>query len=201
MKKLLKTGSLLAFLLAALITASSLGLGAGQSASAATLISDLEYTTVVSTKNDLDTDTGFTAVSNLNAWGARSYYNYKVKLDGLSITFNTTPGNGDCIGFVFTNDPASGFFGAASPLSITLWKALHAGQSRLHVGASHDYNGASKVHVAPDADSAKGFAVASSMVINDQATVGMNIKFTAHDAQWYKVTITMTHSTMWDKKP
>jgi hypothetical protein len=160
------------------------------------LLTDAEWTTVSSTNNYQSTD-GYTEISNLAGWGARSYYNYKVKLDGLEINLKTTSNTGDCIGICLGNSIYSYFGESSTPVTISMWKNLYAGQTRLHIGSSHDYNGDPLVYTATDGLT-KGFGVATSMVINDAATIGYKLKFTKENDDYYRVTFTMTDSSMWD---
>jgi len=159
-------------------------------------LTDADWTTVSATNNYQSSD-GYTEISNLSAWGARSYYNYKTKLDGLEISLKTSAVTGDCVGICLGNSIYSYFGESSTPVSITLWKNLYSGQTRLHVGSSHDYTGDPLVYTATDGLT-KGFAVATSMVINDAATVGYTVKFTKENESYYRLTFTMTDSSMWD---
>lgn len=140
-------------------------------------------------------ENGYTTVSNLGGWGVRAYHKNLVKFDGLEISFRATTVKGDCVGIIFAG--TNGAYFGDTPLAITYWNELYAGQARLNFGTNHDYNAASVVHTAPDSGSAKGFSVASSMVCAQAPTMGWTIKFESYNDEFYSVKITMTDSTMW----
>jgi len=159
-------------------------------------INDGEWTSISAT-NNYQSENGYTEIADLVSWGARSSYNYKVKLDGLEINLKTTANSGDFVGICLGSSIYSYFTESNTPVALTLWKNLFSGQTRLHVGASHDYNGVPLVYTATDGATA-GFGVATSMVINDAATLGFKVKFTLENESYYRLTFTMTDSTMWE---
>jgi len=151
------------------------------------------------TEAKYDEEKGMTEISNFKTWGHRSYYNYKVKLDGLVITLEATMSKGDCVGFLFASSTDAYLGDSTSNLAFTLWKGIYSNgaQSRFHIGTNHNYNSTSLVYVSPDLSSNKGFNAANSMVITDAPTMGLRIAFDKYDDDWYKITISMTAASMW----
>lgn len=141
-------------------------------------------------------ENGYTKVSNLHVYGARSYYGHLVQIDGLELSFRASTNSGDCVGIILANDKMNSYFG--NGVAITYWNNLwNSSQARLNIGANHDYNNASIVYTEPKLDSSLGFGVASSMVCNQAETMGWTLKFESYNDEFYSIKITMTDGEMW----
>jgi hypothetical protein len=98
--------------------------------------------------------TGGVEIGSLHAYSAEMRKSSKVTLDGLSFTFQNTGscdnGRNSATGFYFSQGEG---FGWSAP-TFLIWHALYSGQTRLVVGANHDYNAASVAQVSPASDAA-----------------------------------------------
>lgn len=140
---------------------------------------------------------GFTKLANFTGWGARTAYAYKVKLDGLKVSFKTKTLNGDCAGFFLANNfGTSSYFGDGTPIAVTYWNNLYNGQARLNFGRSHDYNAETIVYTSAECTT-KGFGVADSMVASQTETMGYEITFNKQSEDVYSVTVRMLAGSMW----
>lgn len=140
---------------------------------------------------------GYTKLANFTGWGARAAYAYKVKLDGLKVSFKTKTLSGDCAGFFLANNfGTSPYFGDGTPVAVTYWNSLYSGQARLNFGRSHDYNEDSIVYTSAECTE-KGFGVASSMVASQAETMGYEITFNKQSEDLYSVTVRMLAGSMW----
>jgi hypothetical protein len=142
--------------------------------------------------------TGGVEIGSLHAYSAEMRKSSKVTLDGLSFTFQNTGscdnGRNSATGFYFSQGEG---FGWSAP-TFLIWHALYSGQTRLVVGANHDYNAASVAQVSPASDAATGFGLASSLVMNSLTNDGFAISFEHTSYSWWKVTLTeIFDSSFW----
>lgn len=147
------------------------------------------------------TDNGY-CMTHMTTYGQVGYFNQKVKLDGLTFDVRATGiNNGDTFGYYLSTTKDSSLDWKKP--TFTIWKGLYGSgaQTRINVGASHDYNNGSIVYVSPDKTAAKGFGVATSGVMNnvsDSGTAGVRFSFSKYDDNWYAVKmISLTGVEFW----
>ncbi|MBQ3019752.1 MAG: hypothetical protein IJD77_04115 [Clostridia bacterium] len=84
-----------------------------------------------------DTETGYTHLNAMNAWGDRLYYNEKLTLDGLTVTIGSTNMVANSrFGFGFTND-AGGYTPQSGPFNVTVVPSQYSGQDSVYFNSTH----------------------------------------------------------------
>ena len=149
-------------------------------------------------------ETGFSTVYNFAAWGYRMAYNYKVKLDGLTLElYNNTFGTdaNQVFGFGLAKEISDSPFDKANAFCGSFWpNNAVVGQTRLTLSRSHNFAGTHAVcfatpeDAAAAGDGAGAVDFVSSIVYgNVSGELGAKLEF-AHVAEpdcWsVKITIT-----------
>ena len=84
-----------------------------------------------------DTETGYTHLSGMTAWGDRLYYNEKLTLDGLTVTIGSTNMAANSrFGVGFTND-AGGYTPQSGPFNVTVVPSRYDGQDCVYFNSTH----------------------------------------------------------------
>lgn len=84
-----------------------------------------------------DTETGYTHLSGMTAWGDRLYYNEKLTLDGLTVTIGSTNmAASSRFGVGFTND-AGGYTPQSGPFNVTVVPSRYDGQDCVYFNSTH----------------------------------------------------------------
>jgi len=182
--------------------------GAIYGATATNSINKIDATSNIASDWVLQNGSGFGAtditngvrIGNIPGPYAQMYNKNKVKLDGLSFTFNNVVGaNCKTLGFYFNKEIAK----APSNFSkhvFTLWHAPYSNtQARLSCTLDHDYN-ATPTCYTTSAFAEAGFGVAASMVMNNNKSTndGINVKFNKIDTSTWTVTFKELYSqTIW----
>ena len=84
-----------------------------------------------------DTETGYTHLNAMNAWGDRLYYNEKLTLDGSTVTIGSTNMVANSrFGFGFTND-AGGYTPQSGPFNVTVVPSQYSGQDSVYFNSTH----------------------------------------------------------------
>lgn len=140
-------------------------------------------------------ENGYHTVSGLE-YATTAYKTEKVRLDGLTIEMKVSGfGASQAAGIIFSS-AAGATYGSGTAVAMTLWHDPYAnGQSRLHIGASHDYNEASFA-CTDEACTNAGFGVASSMVLNSITDGDLKIEITSHSETAYKVKLTIAQDNL-----
>lgn len=136
-------------------------------------------------------------LNGLNTFGKRSYYNQKVRVDGLTFTIGFDGlGNalGDCRGFYLHSGTGLGYFSESTdPSAVFSFWSLY-GQMRMYSGKNHDYNGAAAASIGYNSMTAESPTGQSSaggtLVMAFSTNFSAGISFEKVDTTWYKMTIT-----------
>ncbi len=133
---------------------------------------------------------GYYNVSNVQ-YGTGAYTTEKVQLEGLIIDMKISEMSAStAAGVIFSGNPAPSYDN--STVAMTLWYDPFAiGQSRFHVGANHDYNGATYVYKDSQGATGQGFGLDKTMVLNPVASGDIRIEITSENDIAYKVKFTI----------
>ena len=126
----------------------------------------------------------------------------KVQLEGLTVelkisNFRIAETGGQAAGIIFSGVPGATYSNGA--VAMTLWHDPYAnGQTRLHIGADHDYNSSSLAYPTPECTE-PGCGIAGSMVFNKVTDIELKIEIKSYDENVYAVKFTsMTPHLMWE---
>lgn len=130
----------------------------------------------------------------LDTYGQHGAYAYKVHLDGLEVTCRaeSLPVQSTSFGIYLSSSP-NAYLGFPT---ISVWKGLYGGQTRVNVGEDHNYNNDPSIYVAPDLTAKKRFGLAASMVMqtaNDITHAGFKVTFAKYNENWYTLTFTAVY--------
>lgn len=140
---------------------------------------------------------GYYSVEGLQ-YDKSAYTAEKVQLDGLTIEMKIRGLAMDkAAGIVFSGNPGASY--ANSHVAMTLWYDPFAnGQSRFHVGANHDYNGATYVYKDSQGATGQGFGLDKTMVLNNVTDGDIKIEINSENDIAYKVKFTiMQDNLLW----
>ena len=148
-----------------------------------------------------DAGDGFYAVSGIG-YDTSAYTTEKVKLEGLTIEmklsdFKIAEGGCQAAGVVFAANPGATY--GNSVVAITLWQDPFAiGQTRLHLGSDHDYNGTSYAYSDPGCTN-NTFGLDRTLVFNPVTDIDLKIEINSYDENTYAVKITsLTPHLLWE---
>lgn len=127
----------------------------------------------------------------LDTYGQHGAYVHKVHLDGLEVTCRaeSLPAQSTSFGIYLSNTPNT-YLGFPT---ISVWKGLYSGQTRVNVGNDHNYNNPPSIYISPDLTASKKFGLAASMVMqtsDDMTHAGFKVAFAKYDESWYTLTFT-----------
>lgn len=127
----------------------------------------------------------------LDTYGQHGAYLHKVHLDGLEVTCRaeSLPEKSSSFGIYLSNTPNT-YLGFPT---ISVWKGLYNGQTRVNVGTNHDYNNEPSIYISPDLSAKKRFGLAASMVMQTASNIthaGFKVAFAKYNEDWYSLTFT-----------
>lgn len=138
---------------------------------------------------------GYYSISGIE-YATTAYTTEKVKLEGLTIEMKISGfTTSQAAGVIFSAAPNATYSGGGVA-AMTLWYSPYGNsQSRLHVGADHDYNTTSYAHSDP-ACTNPGFGVAGSMVLNTVTDADIKIEINSYDENAYAVKFTVAQDNL-----